>query len=87
VIFSANQELFTTVGFKNGSLPGILTTAYYAQRIEDGAQVVVVLFYRQLPRDMYRQWRRELPHDELARWLLSDPTAIPALREALEPDT
>lgn len=87
VIFPANQELFATVGFKNGSLPGVLTSAYYAQRIEDGARVVVVLFYRQLPRDMYRQWRRELPHDELARWLLSDPAAIPALREALEPDT
>ena len=84
IIFPANQELFATIGFKNGSLPGILTTAYYAQRIEDGASVVVVLFYRELPRQTYRQWRQDLPHDELARWLLSDPTAIPELRSALQ---
>ena len=84
MVFPINQQLFTTIGLKDGSLPGVLTTAYYAQRIEDGAPVVVALFYRQLPRNTYRQWRQDLPHDELARWLLSDPTAIPALRETLE---
>ncbi|UCG23687.1 MAG: serine hydrolase [Chloroflexota bacterium] len=83
MIFPVNQELFTAVGLKDGSLPGVLTTAYYAQRAEDGAQLVVVLFFRQLPRNTYRQWRRDLPHDEFARWLLSDPAAIPALRETL----
>jgi D-alanyl-D-alanine carboxypeptidase len=81
--FPVNQELFSTIGLKDGSLPGVLTTAYYAQRIEDGAPVVVVLFYRDLPRNTYRQWRQDLPHDELARWLLSDPQAIPALRNTL----
>lgn len=86
MMFEANQELFTTVGLKDGSLPGVLTTAYYAQRIEDGASVVVILFYRQLPRQTYRQWRQDLPHDEFARWLLSDPSAIPQLREALQAD-
>lgn len=82
--FPVNQELFTTMGLKDGSLPGVLTTAYYAQRIEDGAPVVVVLFYRQLPNQTYRQWRNELPHDEFAHWLLSDPAAIPELRQALQ---
>jgi len=81
--FPANQELFSAIGLKDGSLPGVLTTAYYAQRAEDGAQLVVILFFRQLPRNTYRQWRRDLPHDELARWLLSDPAAIPTLREIL----
>ncbi len=85
MIFPANQELFSAIGLKEGSLPGVLTTAYYAQRIEDGASIVVVLFYRQLPRQTYRQWRRELPHDEFARWLLTDPMALPQLRSALQP--
>jgi len=82
--FSTNQDLFSTLGYKNGSLPGVLTTVYYARRLEDGSLVVVALFYRQLPLQTYRQWRRTLPHDELARWLLSDPEAIPTLREMLE---
>jgi D-alanyl-D-alanine carboxypeptidase len=83
MIFPVNQELFTTIGLKDGSLPGVLTTAYYATRIEDGATLVVVLFYRQLPRQTYNQWRRDLSHDEFARWLLSDPEAIPQLRAAV----
>jgi D-alanyl-D-alanine carboxypeptidase len=81
--FPANQALFSTVGYKNGSLPGVLTTAYYALRLEDGAGVVVVLFYRQLPEDTYRAWRRTLPHDELARWLLSEPGAIAVVRDLI----
>lgn len=87
MIYESNQELFTTIGLKDGSLPGILTTAYYAQRAEDGARVVVVLFYRDLPRETYRQWRRDLPHDEFARWLLADPSAIPRMQEVLATGT
>ncbi len=81
--FAANQELFSNVGYKNGALPGVLTTVYYAYRWNDLAPVVVALFYRDLPQDTYRTWRFDLPHDELARWLLSDPAAIPALAAAL----
>jgi hypothetical protein len=81
--FPVNQELFSNVGYKNGSLPGVLTTAYYAYRWDDPAPVIVVLFYRDLPQQMYRDWRFDLPHDELARWLLADPSAIPALGAAL----
>lgn len=80
--FPANQELFSNAGYKNGSLPGVLTTAYYVYRWNDAAPVVVTLFYRDLPQQTYRQWRQDLPHDELARWLLSDPAAIPLLRQA-----
>jgi hypothetical protein len=32
---------------------------------------------------MYRDWRRNLPHDEFARWLLADPQAIPTLNTLL----
>ncbi len=81
--FEANQELFSNVGYKNGALPGVLTTAYYAYRWNDLAPVVVVLFFRDLPQATYRDWRFDLPHDELARWLLADPAAIPALAAAL----
>jgi hypothetical protein len=78
--FEGNQERFSLVGYKNGALPGILTTAYYAQRLEGGPPVVVVLFFRGLPLPLYQQWRQSLTHDELARWLLADPAAIPTLR-------
>lgn len=86
-LFPANQEYFSNVGYKNGSLPGALTTAYYAYRWGDGAAVIVVLFFRDLPQQTYRQWRFGLPHDELARWLLADPAAIPALAAALRDTT
>lgn len=81
--FPANQAIFTNVGYKNGSLPGVLTTAYYAYRWDDGSLAIVVLFFRDLPQQTYRQWRNELPHDELARWLLADPSAIPTVAAAL----
>lgn len=81
--FADNQRYFSNVGYKNGSLPGILTTAYYAYRQGDAAPVVVILFYRDLPMPTYRQWRWQLPHDELARWLLIDPEAIPLVTAVL----
>lgn len=80
--FEANVSWASNVGYKNGALPGVLTTVYYAYRWDDPAPIIVALFYRDLPQDAYRQWRNDLPHDELARWLLSEPTAIAALREA-----
>jgi hypothetical protein len=81
--FAANQDIFSNVGYKNGSLAGVLNTAYYAYRWDDLSPVIVVLFFRDIPQQTYRQWRFDLPHDELARWLLTDPAAIPALSAAL----
>jgi D-alanyl-D-alanine carboxypeptidase len=81
--YSVNQELFFNVGYKNGSLPGILNTVYYASPRFGGGWVVVALFYRNLPEPVYQEWRRNLYHDDFARWLLTDPAAIPALRAAL----
>jgi|GEM_PF-1432633 len=83
-VYPINQELFYTVGYKNGSLPGILNTLYYASPRDGGGLVVVALFFRHLPQATYREWQRTLTHDELARWLLTDPQAIPALRALLE---
>ena len=82
-IYPINQELFYNVGYKNGSLPGILNSAYYAAPRNGGGLVVVTLFYRNLPEAIYQDWRRNLYHDDLARWLLTDPQAIPALRAAI----
>jgi D-alanyl-D-alanine carboxypeptidase len=82
-IYPINQELFYNVGYKNGSLPGILNSAYYAAPRNGGGLVVVTLFYRNLPEAIYQDWRRNLYHDDLARWLLTDPQAIPALRAVL----
>lgn len=81
--FPDNQQQLAWTGYKGGSLPGVLTAAYYAQPWWDTQPVVVALFYRDLPQSTYQQWRRELPNDELARWLLRDPEAIPLLRSVL----
>ncbi len=81
--FPANQALFSNAGYKNGSLPGILTTVYYAYPLDGSGPIVVALFFRDLNGRTYQQWRDNLPHDELARWLLADPEAIPALRDTL----
>lgn len=86
MVFPVNQEMFSNLGYKNGSLPGVLTTAYYAYRWGENTPVVVILLFRDLPQQTYRQWRFDLPHDEFARWLLADANAIPLLANAF-PDT
>jgi D-alanyl-D-alanine carboxypeptidase len=84
MVFPVNQELFSNLGYKNGAMPGVLTTLYYAYRSGETTPVVVALFFRDLPNGTYQRWRRnELAHDEFARWLLYDPAAIPALRRVL----
>lgn len=80
MVFEVNQEQFTNLGYKNGALPGILTTIYYAYRPGEPAPIVIALFYQDLPNQTYRQWRRTIPDDEFARWALANPEAIPALR-------
>ena len=82
--FTENQELFTNLAYKGGSLPGILTTVYYAYPIGETSPLVVALFFHDLPgSSTYRPWRNSLVHDEFARWLLYEPRAIPALRALL----
>ncbi len=85
MIFPANQERFSNLGYKNGSLPGILNSAYYAYPLGDVAPTIVILFFRDLSGSSYRTWRASLSHDEFARWLLDDPEAIALLRAALTP--
>ena len=86
MIFPDKQQYFSNLGYKNGSLPGILTTAYYAYLQGETTPIVLALFYQDLPGRTYQEWRRNLPHDEFARWLLYEPAALPALRAALNLD-
>lgn len=81
--FPANQALFQTLGYKGGNLPGTYTGVYYGVRAAGGAPIVVALFYSDLPMSMYRDWRGAYPHDELARWILTDPAALDTLRTYL----
>jgi D-alanyl-D-alanine carboxypeptidase len=81
--FPANQPALAWLGYKGGSLPGLLTVTYYAQPWDRARPVVVALFFHDLPTSTFRQWRRQLPHDELARWLLYDRDAIAILQTIL----
>jgi hypothetical protein len=81
--FAGNQALFSNLGYKNGSLPGILTTVYYAYPKGETAPIVVALFFRNLEGRTSHEMRENLAQDELARWLLYDPEAIPVLRAVL----
>jgi hypothetical protein len=81
--FADNQQQLAWLGYKGGSLPGVLTVAYYAQPWDTFQPVVVALFFHDLPTEIYRQWRRTLPHDELARWLLRERDALPLMQALL----
>lgn len=74
--FPVNRARYNTIGYKNGTLPGVLTTLYYAEPFWSDRPIVVALFYRNLPSQTYRRWRREFPHDALAHWLMSNPNGI-----------
>ncbi|MEM8858810.1 MAG: serine hydrolase [Chloroflexota bacterium] len=76
VEFPSNRVRYNTVGYKNGTLPGVLTTLYYAEPYWADRPIVVALFYRNLPRSTYQRWRREFPHDALAHWLMTNPQGI-----------
>ena len=60
-----------------------MTTVYYAYPEGETAPTVVALFFRDLEGRTSRELRDNLAQDELARWLLYEPEAIPALREVL----
>jgi len=67
--FEANRERFFTIGLKGGSLPGILTGAYFAQP-KTGVPMVLVVFYRDLPPEIYQTWLRSYAQQELEFYVL-----------------
>ena len=74
--FALNAERYTDVGYKNGTFPGMLNSVYFATSAETNRTTVVAVFFNKLPNRTYQNWRRILPHDAMAHWLLSDPEAI-----------
>lgn len=74
--FASNQEIYQMIGYKNGSLPGVLTSVYYSWPLASDQPYVLALFYKNLPNNVYQTWRRNLPHDAFAHWLMSDPNAL-----------
>lgn len=74
--FEDNRLNYEAIGYKNGTMPGVLTTAYYSRPYWSETPVVVIIFYKDLPLPTYRQWRRTLPNDALAHWLMINPQAI-----------
>lgn len=74
--FESNQANYATIGYKNGTLPSVLTTVYYAEPFWADQPIVVALFYKDLPNNVYQRWRRTFPHDAFAHWLMNNPNAI-----------
>ncbi|MEP7292823.1 MAG: serine hydrolase [Chloroflexota bacterium] len=67
--FEANRERFYTIGTKGGSLPGILTGVYFAQP-KNREPLVLAVFYRNLPPDIYVTWLRSFEQQELEFYVL-----------------
>ena len=74
--FASNQERYASIGYKNGTFPGVLTSVYYAEPFWADTPIVVALFYENLPNRTYQRWRRDFPHDDMAHWLMSNPNAL-----------
>lgn len=59
--FPANQAEFETLGTKGGTLPGILTAAYYAAPL-DGQPIALTVFYRNLDPVTFTEWLQTFQH-------------------------
>ena len=67
--FDDNRAKFFSLGTKGGSLPGILTGAYFAQPKQNDPLVLVV-FYRDLPSDRYLDWLHSFDQQQFEFYLL-----------------
>ncbi|MGB1253525.1 MAG: serine hydrolase, partial [Candidatus Promineifilaceae bacterium] len=74
--FTSNSERYASIGYKNGTFPGVLTTVYYAEPYWADTPIVLALFFNDIPNRTYQGWRRSFPHDDMAHWLMSNPSAI-----------
>lgn len=79
--FSHNRAAFDSLGLKGGSLPGLLTGAWFGQ-LRDGPPVALAVFYRDLSIDTWRAWRRDFDHQYLEFEALR--TVCGALQTALD---
>ena len=67
--FENNRDHFLAVGMKGGSLPGILTGAYFAQP-KGGRPLVLTVFYHDLAPDRYMEWLHSYQQQELEFYVL-----------------
>ena len=67
--FDDNRAIFFSLGTKGGSLPGVLTAAYFAQP-KQNASVVLAVFYRHLPSDRYIHWLHSFEQQQFEWYLL-----------------
>ena len=67
--FDDNRADFFSLGTKGGSLPGILTAAYFAQP-KQNSPIVLAIFYRNLPSDRYVDWLHNFNQQQFEWYLL-----------------
>lgn len=80
--FASNQDDFVHLGTKGGSLPGVLTSASYAET-KSGQRRVLALFLHDLPFATWVALLRSFAQQKLERQLLLDPNALSVLRARL----
>lgn len=75
---------FAILGTKNGYLPGIVTSAYYAR--PKGAQTgrVLALFFQNVAMGVWSSMHKSLVHQELERRLLTDDVFVEKVRKRLQ---
>ena len=67
--FDDNRAIFFSLGTKGGSLPGIITAAYFAQA-KQSVPVALAVFYRNLPPDRYVDWLHNFTQQQYEWYLL-----------------
>jgi beta-lactamase class A len=67
--FDDNRAIFFSLGTKGGSLPGILTSAYFAHP-KQNEPVVLVVFYSDLTSDRYLNWLHSFDQQQYEWYLL-----------------
>lgn len=80
--FESNQREFVVFATKGGSLPGVLTSACYAEA-KSGQKRVVALFLHDLPFATWVGLSKSYAQQKLERELLSSPDALQRLRPRL----
>jgi D-alanyl-D-alanine carboxypeptidase len=81
-----NPELaqqFESLGTKGGSLPGILTSAYYAKVKGRERTRVLTLFFERLPIAVWLQLMQSFVHQKLELRLLTDDAFLSQLKQRL----
>ena len=77
------QQQFESIGTKGGSLPGLLTSAYYAKVKGREHTRVLTLFFEHLPIAVWLQLMQSFVHQKLELRLLTDDAFLAQVKERL----